>query len=314
MATHAAASEGSLTKPGTPYRSRSPMFPSRSPRPQATMCERSVNARSAAAAERERALEQKVLALMPIVNRVAATMRKHLPAHVELDDLVGEGMLGLIDAARKFDAHKNVKIENYAQYRIRGAILDGLRGLDNASRDLRRKSKEVEKVHRRLEMKLGRPVEDEEVAEAMGVSLKGFHRTLGELQAVGLDWLRTMPPAGVKQPTEETLPATGQDNQIELCYRREQMDMLRSALARLPERERTVVLLYDFKAMTMKDIGAKLMVDESRVSQLHSTALARLRSMVKAMLRPPVTPPYSLRPSDPSPDWQTHSSPQPLPV
>lgn len=288
MSTQMTFSGKSLARHGGDFGPR--MIEVRREKVKPAKCESPAETRLAITKKKERVFEQKVLSLMPIVSKVAARIRKHLPAHVELNDLVGEGILGLLDAVRKFDAHKHVRIENYAQYRIRGAILDGLRDLDNASRDMRRKTKKVETLHRGLEMKLGSPVGNEELAEAMGMSLKGLHRTLGELQGAGLEWLRPMSCATGKQLTEESLPATGQENQLDRCYRREQKDILRRALARIPERERAVVLLYDFAAMTMKQIAAKLRVDESRVSQLHSAAVARLRSKVKALLRPRVTP------------------------
>src|SRR5437870_966047 len=108
--------------------------------------------------------DQLMVRLLPLVKRMALQMRERLPAHVDLDDLVGAGVLGLIDAVRKFDARKHVKLESYARHRIRGAILDGLRSLDGASRDMRRKAKGAEKVYRVLERKLGRPVGDDEMA------------------------------------------------------------------------------------------------------------------------------------------------------
>lgn len=234
-------------------------------------------------AERDR----KVLALLPLVRRMALKMRRHLPVHVEVDDLVGAGMLGLLDAAQKFDAQKRVKIEVYARHRIRGAILDGLRTLDTASRDMRKKNKKVEKAVRDLQFKLGRPAEDEEMARALGVSLKKWHRAVQELQSTGIDWLRPMQLIESKQLSVESLVAENQENQFNLCYRREQRDILNSALACLSERERTIMILYHAREMTMKQIGARLKIDESRVSQLHSAALGRLRSSVRTFLESP---------------------------
>ncbi len=238
--------------------------------------------------------DQIVVKLLSLVKRVAFEVREHLPAHVELDDLIGAGVLGLLDAVRKFDARKHVKVETYARHRIRGAILDSLRSLDTASRDMRRKNKTAEQVYRKLEAKLGRSVNDGEMAQALRMSLKKWYRTVQELQAMGIDWLRPMQSAEMKQPNEETLAAHDAESQFDLCYRREQKEILARALACLPERERKIVSLYYEEEMSMKQIGEELGIDESRVSQLHSAAIVHLRNRVQAMLR-------SARPSTPPP-------------
>jgi RNA polymerase sigma factor for flagellar operon FliA len=125
--------------------------------------------------------------MLPLVKRVALKIRKGLPAHVQMDDLSSDGVLGLIDAVAKFDPSKTVKLETYARRRICGSILDGLRGADLASRDIRRKSKEVQKLYHELEVKLGRPVTDEEMAAAQGMNLAQWHRELNEIQSAGHD-------------------------------------------------------------------------------------------------------------------------------
>ncbi len=232
--------------------------------------------------------------LLSLVKRVAYEMREHLPAHVEVDDLVGAGTLGLLDAVRKFDARKHVKIETYARYRIRGAIIDGLRSLDTASRDMRKKNKKAESVFRALETKLGRAATDGEMAQALGISLKKWYATVQELQGMGVDWLRPMQAAEQKLPDEESLPADNHDNQFDLCYRNEQRALLDRALSRISERERTVITLYYQHDLTMKQIGEQLGIDESRVSQIHSAALAHLRTKVETMLRAPHPQPPAL--------------------
>jgi RNA polymerase sigma factor FliA len=224
---------------------------------------------------------------MPLVKRVALQLRGRLPAHVELDDLVSDGTVGLIDAVRKFDPARGVTIESYARYRIRGAILDSLRDQDHASRDMRRRIKKVESTCSDLERRLGRPAEDAEVARAMGLSLSRWYQRAAELQRHGYEGTgsRVSPDAG-KRVNGEDLPASPEDNPFALCYRREQRDLLSRALRRLTERERSIIAFYYKDALTMKEIGSRLGIDESRVSQLHSGALARLRSRVAAMLRP----------------------------
>jgi len=248
---------------------------------------RAVTSAAATAAARRAESDAAVVKLLSLVKRVAFEMREHLPAHVEVDDLAGAGVLGLLDAVRRFDARKHVKIETYARHRIRGAILDSLRSLDTASRDMRRKNKAAERVFHELQARAGRPVRDDEMAQALGISLKKWYSAVQELQTMGIDWLRPtqIPDTPVADVTE--LPADNQRNQLDICYRREQRDLLARALTRLSERERTVVTLYYEQEMTMKEIGEQLGIDESRVSQLHSAAIGHLRHRVQSMLRGP---------------------------
>lgn len=242
-----------------------------------------VAANTAARIEAER--NMRAAELFPLLQRVARKMRAHLPAHVEVDDLVGAGSVGLVDAVRKFDPRKRVKIESYAQHRIRGAILDSLRSMDGASRDLRRKIKQAEKVHHELEAKLGHPASDQEMAQAQGISLKSWYRTVRDFQPLGVEWLRPAGYGAEPQPTAENLPAEIREDQFDLCYRREKIDILNRALTSLPVRERLIMTLYYARERTMKQIGSQLRIDESRVSQLHSAALVRLRNAVKSLTR-----------------------------
>jgi len=233
-----------------------------------------------------------LLAMTPLVKRVAFQMRQHLPPHVEMDDLVGAGTLGLVDALRKFDPSRKVKLESYARHRIRGGILDSLRTLDPASRDMRRRARKVERTYRELEARLGRPVQGEEIARALGINLKVWHRWAREVHALGLDgWQHGETAAATAKPLpgEEGWRAPHQltDDPFDLCYRREQRDLVNRALAYLPERERLIVTLYYQQHLTMKEIASRLAVDESRVSQLHTEALARLKARVRAYLSSP---------------------------
>jgi RNA polymerase sigma factor for flagellar operon FliA len=237
--------------------------------------------------------------MLPLVKRVAYQMRERLPLHVELDDLMSSGVIGLVDAIRKFDARRHVPLSRYARLRIRGAILDGLRSLDTASRDMREKNKKAEKVYRHLELKFGRPPSDSELAAGVGMSLDAWYRTVRDLQTVGMDWLRPLGPVGMKiqrLAQEDELAADNDSHQFDSCYRREQREILYQALAQIPEREKQIVRLYYQEELTMKQIGKKLRIDESRVSQLHCAALARLRLRVRDILsRPEPSAPQYVR-------------------
>ena len=243
---------------------------------------------------RELENQKLLVAMAPLVKRVALQMRQHLPPYVEMDDLVGAGTLGLVDALRKFDPSRKVKLESYARHRIRGGILDALRTLDPASRDMRRRARKVERTYRELEASLGRSVHDEEMARALGISLEVWHRWTREIHPLGFDgWPRreTAAVAGRLPAREESWVEGQREDPFDLCYRREQRDLLKRALACLPAREKLIVTLYYHQDFTMKEIAARLNVDESRVSQLHAEALQRLKARVQAFLcpsRPPL--------------------------
>jgi len=237
------------------------------------------------AKERQRLLVE----MLPLVKRMAFKFREHLPSRVEVDDLLANGVLGLVDAVAKFDSTKQVKLESYARHRVRGGILDGLRSTDPASRDLRRKSKKIQNLYRELEGKFGRPVKDEEIAAAMGMNLSQWHRTLNEIQRVGFDFgARTLTagPTSKRPSVEPALLADHDADPFDLCYRREQQEILGRALSHLRERERQIITLYYEQELTMKQIADRLHVDESRVSQLHSAALVRLKASMASLLHP----------------------------
>jgi RNA polymerase sigma factor for flagellar operon FliA len=247
--------------------------------------------RSAARREAKQARERQrlLVEMLPLVKRMAFKIREHLPAHVELDDLIANGVVGLVDAIAKFDTTKQVKLESYARHRIRGGILDGLRSADPASRDLRRKNKKIQKLYREIEAKTGGPVRDEEISAALGMNLTQWHRTLNEIQGVGFDFGARTLSAGpnTKRPsTEPALLADEGADPFDLCYRREQRAILARALLHLRERDRQIISLYYEQEMTMKQIADRLHVDESRVSQLHSAALVRLKAGVNSLLHP----------------------------
>jgi RNA polymerase sigma factor for flagellar operon FliA len=228
-----------------------------------------------------------------MVQRIALNIRGHLPGHVEVDDLRANGLLGLVDAAAKFNPAKGVKFDTYARHRVRGAILDGLRKADPISRELRRKNKRIQSLYHELEGDVGRPVGDEEMARALGVNLDRWHQSLNEIQSIGCDsGSRILTAAPAMSPPScdpELLPDYG-ENPFDSCHRREQTEILKQALSTMPDRERRIIILYYLQGLTMKDIALRLHVDESRISQIHSLAMGRLKASVHSLLNPRKVP------------------------
>ncbi len=235
------------------------------------------------------ARNERLMALLPLVKQMALGIRARLPAQVELDDLMGDGVLGLMDAVGKFDASRRVKLACYARHRIRGAILDGLRRLDHASRDARKRSRKVERIQQDLLARRGRPVSDDDMAKALGVSLARWFEMQQEIHRLGVE-----DQLGKER---KVFPADGEagwaaefETPFDLCYRREQREILSRAIAGLPERQRLIVSLHDLRGLTMKQIALQLGVDESRISQLHSSALRRLQERVRVSVGLPLEP------------------------
>jgi len=229
-------------------------------------------------------LNQLVLKLIPLVKRVAIQVRGRLPSHVELDDLISAGILGLIDAIQKFDPNRHVNVGSYATFRIRGAILDDLRAMDSVPRALRTMNRKVERAHSDLETKLERPPCDHEMARALGMNLGLWHRTVWKLSPTGIGWLRPFGTAAAPHSTPvslDSLPADNEGHQFLSCYLHEKIAFLKRALQRIPVREQLIIQLYYRKELTMREIGKCLDIDESRVSQLHALALKRLRGIAK---------------------------------
>jgi RNA polymerase sigma factor for flagellar operon FliA len=214
---------------------------------------------------------------LPMVRFLALRIRERLPQQVEMEDLISAGIVGLMDALQKFDPTKKVQFRTYAQFRVRGAILDSLRALDWGPRDLRRKGRAVEEAIRSLSTRLGKPPSESEVAKEMGLDLNTYQQLLGELSGLELSSLNATPGEDAGVEALALLPAGPEDDPFLQCQSSEMRSMLARAIEELPERERMVLTLYYYEELTMREVGATLGVVESRVSQLHSSAMARLR-------------------------------------
>jgi RNA polymerase sigma factor FliA len=221
---------------------------------------------------------------LPEVRHIARRIHARLPSHVLFEDLVHSGVLGLIDAVEKFDPSKNVPLTSYAQFRIRGAILDGLRQLDGSPRGLRQRARRFEQARGELAAKLGRSPSELEIATHLGLQVNEFLLILGELHGA----------SGGKQRGDADLAShdrvgkpqafqTGEDP-FQLCARSEISKMLKEAIGTLGKKERRAVALYYYEERTMKEVARVLHVNESRVSQIVTASVNRLRTLMKGRL------------------------------
>jgi RNA polymerase sigma factor FliA len=216
-----------------------------------------------------------VLEHLRLAKVIAVCVHEKLPVHVDLDDLVQAGVIGLFEAADKFDSGRQVDFSVYAKYRIKGAILDSLRGLDWASRDMRRRQKQIEAAKRDLAGTLQRDPTEAEVAEKLGLDVDRLRAMMLNLEKVGPVSADTRAQQG------DDLPALNFPGKPEalpefICARKELRSKLAEAIKSLPERCQKVVLLYYSKELTMREIGGLLGVNESRVSQVHKMALEKM--------------------------------------
>ena len=226
------------------------------------------------AQERDRLL----LEHLPTVRYIARRIHERLPQHVDLDDLVSAGMVGLIDAFSKFDHSKKVQFKSYAQFRVRGAILDSLRMLDWSPRELRRKGRAVEEAIRALTQRFGRAPQEQEIATELSVGLDEYQRLLGELKGLEIGSLHIERSEDSGDEELAYIPGSPEEDPLFLCMKGEMRQRLVEAIDDLPEKERMVLTLYYYEELTMKEIGLTLGVVESRVSQIHSAAVVRLRA------------------------------------
>jgi RNA polymerase sigma factor for flagellar operon FliA len=236
----------------------------------------------------ERARERLVVAYSPLVKYVAGRMSSGLPGHVEEADLISYGLGGLISAIERFDLSREIKFETYAITRIRGAIIDELRNLDWVPRSVRARAREIERANMKLEAKLQRAPTDEEMATELGVGLEDFQETLLQISnstIVALDELWSVQDAtGDQVSLLDTLADRDAPDPQQLVDQSELRDRIADAIAALPEREKLVVALYYYENLTLREIGEVLGVTESRVSQLHTKAVLRLRSKLQGEL------------------------------
>jgi len=225
--------------------------------------------------------ERVLLEHLPIVRFLARRIHERLPQHVDIEDLVSAGVVGLMDAFAKFDPAKKVQFRSYAQFRIRGAILDSLRTLDWSPRELRRKGRAVEEAIRVLTARLGGAPGENEIAAEMEMSLDDYQQLLGDLKGLEIGTLHVERNENSGEEELAYVPGKPEDDPLFHCLRGELEERLTDAIANLPDRERLVMTLYYYEEMTMREIGLALGVVESRISQVHASAVVHLRAALR---------------------------------
>jgi RNA polymerase sigma factor for flagellar operon FliA len=231
-------------------------------------------------AEDER--EELIRNFLPLVKRVVHRLAGRLPAEVDIKEMLNSGIIGLVDALEKYDPRHETNFSTYAQFRIRGAILDSFRSQDWAPRSLRHKAHKLESAYMRLEQELGRPAEDSEVAAELGVDVDTLQRMLSEVSNVVMLSFEELGYGHGEDRflAEDNLPSSRPDPLNNLLDT-ERVEIIARALDRLPEKERLVITLYFYEELNLKEIGEIIGVTESRASQIRSRALLRLRSYLK---------------------------------
>ena len=253
------------------------MCATRVPASKSSASKRDANKRSARSAARDKL----VMEHLPLVKAIAIRLYESLPVHADLDDLIHAGMLGLIDGASKFDERKHILFKSYAKHRIKGAMLDSLRQLDWASRDLRRRHKQLEAITHELAAVQAETPNDEAIAGKMGVDVERWRQIAIELRMVGLLSSSSRPADDENQTNPEF--AASEDTQPDTMYcRHELSSVLHQAMQALPERYRKIVSLYYTGEKTMREIGEMLGINESRVSQIHKTALEKMAAVLQS--------------------------------
>ncbi len=219
-----------------------------------------------------------------IVNRIAV----RLPSHIDLDDLHNTGVIGLMDAIEKYDPEKNCKFKTYAEFRIKGAILDQLRSLDWVPRSVRQKSRKLERAYGEVEQRLGRSASEDEVADSLGLQIEKFHELLNQVRGislVNLEEIRGTNADGDRAGTyADIVEDVHSENPFASLKLAEMKQVVADTIGLLPEKERLVVSLYYYEDLNMKEIGGILGITESRVCQIHTKAALRLRTKLKTLL------------------------------
>ncbi len=232
-----------------------------------------------------------VMQELPQVYYIAQRIRERLPQHVELEDLVSAGVIGLLEANRSFDHTRNAQFKTFAKFRIRGAILDSLREIDTGSRSLRRRGREIAEVTTRLESRLGHKPADTEIAEEMQVDIEYLRRIMSQIDSLHISGQQIMTVNGESEAIDviESAPDLDDPNPFDLCLEGEMKGHLAEAIGKLSEREQLILSLYYREELTMKEIAKVVGVALSRVSQIRQAAVTKLREYLAHLEQKPAS-------------------------
>jgi RNA polymerase sigma factor for flagellar operon FliA len=230
-----------------------------------------------------------IIEYAPLIKYIAQKIAARLPSNIELDDLISCGVIGLMDAIEKFDPSMDNKFKTYAEFRIRGAILDELRAQDWVPRSVREKAKLVERTYSKLESELGRPATDEEMCKELDCTQEEFHDLLNKAKSISL--LNIDDSASFNRGDKKLLAGLMEDhrdsNPFSAVSYKNTRDKIKDGIKNLPEKQRLVLSLYYYEDLNLKEIGQVLDVTESRVSQLHTQAILKLRGKLKSVFQEP---------------------------
>lgn len=230
-----------------------------------------------------------IIEYAPLIKFIAQKIASRLPSNIELDDLISCGVIGLMDAIQKFDPTRDNKFKTYAEFRVRGAILDELRAQDWVPRSIREKSKLVERTYAKLESELGRPATDEEMCKELNINQEEFHDLLNKSKSVSLLNIddSTTFNRGDKKLMAGLLEDDRLSNPFTAVSYKDLREKIKQGIMSLPEKQRLVLSLYYYEDLNLKEIGQVLDVTESRVSQLHTQAILKLKSKLRNVVDMP---------------------------
>ena len=232
--------------------------------------------------------ERVVLEHAPLIRYIVNRIAVRLPSHIDLDDLHNTGVIGLMDAIEKYDPGKNCKFKTYAEFRIKGAILDQLRSLDWVPRSVRQKGRKLERAYGEVEQRLGRSANEDEVADSLGLEIDKFHTLINQVRGislVNLEEVRGTSSDGERSGTfADVIEDVNSENPFATLKHMETKHVISDTIGSLPEKERLVISLYYYEDLNMKEIGNILGITESRVCQIHTKSVMRLRAKLKGMV------------------------------
>ena len=225
--------------------------------------------------------EQLIIEHLPQVRLIAHRIHERLPESVNLDDLISTGTLGLIAAIDKFDPQHNVKLKTYAEYKIRGAILDSLRGMDWAPRQQRKRTKQIEAAILQLEKRLRRSPDEEEIAGQLDLTVSAYHEWLVDTRGINLGSFESAGPDEESRDLLKYISGGDDESPSRILEKSELQRLLADAIEKMPNTERIVLSLYYYEELTLREIASVVRLHESRVSQLKSQAILRLRTYME---------------------------------